>query len=466
MKRRNILMSGAAAIAAPLAGKLNIARADSAPDPNRLKQDLTPLGAEKAASQSGLVPAWTGGVTTPPAGWEPGMPPPDLFGDEQPLFTVTLANMAQYADMLPDGQIQMLKRYGNQGYKIVVYPSHRTAAAAQYVYDNTFQNVTRAQPVPEGITKGFTGAVNGPPFPILSEDPSIAGVQAMWNHLTRWSGEYTTEVNSLFVVGNGKRVLTNVAIQMVWYPYYDPNMTPDTYSGFYLKSYIQYIAPPNQQGGKFQVSYSSQPYRISDTSYQYLVGEGRVRQAPKAEYDTPNPHRDDLINYDETYNYLGAPDRYTWKLLGKKEMIVPYNQYKVVMAQPEEIHGDNFINPDLIRHEVHRCWVVEGRLAPGARMTDPFRRFYIDEDTWCAVMSDLYDDQGNYWRWAYNILQVHPDLPGTTASGEVHIDLQQQQYTTGFTLFNGVGPMKSGYSFAPTSHTLYDHQSMVNSGGL
>jgi hypothetical protein len=466
MKRRNVLAGGAALSAAQLLDKVSFAQTMQAADPRHLTQDLTPLGGQRAASASGLVPAWTGGVTAPPAGWSPGMPPPDLFADEAPLFTVTAQNMAQYAKMLSAGQILMLQRYGSNGFKMNVYPSHRTAAAPQYVYDNTALNVTRAQPVESGLDRGFTGAVGGTPFPILSDDPNVAGLQAIWNHELRFEGEYYATTRAAFAVGNGQRVLTSGFSAYNWSPYYDPKITPETYAGYYFRADLDFVAPPNIAGGKFQASYSSQPYRYSDSTYEYLTGLGRVRQLPKSEYDTPSGLANNIINYDELYIFGGPPDRYDWKLVGKEEMIVPYNIHKLMMAQPDEILQDNMLNSDLIRWEVHRCHVVEAHLKPGAREPSPFRRFYIDEDTWVILQGDLYDDQSNYWKWAMIFLQVHPDLPGTTYVGEWHFNFQSEQYLCNLQLYNGPGPLKAGLSYAPLSNSQFDPQSLVNSGGL
>ena len=72
---------------------------------------LTPVGAEKAGSADGLVPAWTGGITKGKDGWyyegklrvpfskfDPKKMGhrPDPFADDKILFTVNAQNMAQY----------------------------------------------------------------------------------------------------------------------------------------------------------------------------------------------------------------------------------------------------------------------------------------------------------------------------------------------------------------------------------
>ena len=39
---------------------------------HRLSEDLTPMGSERAGNAEGTIPEWTGGITTPPAGYSPG----------------------------------------------------------------------------------------------------------------------------------------------------------------------------------------------------------------------------------------------------------------------------------------------------------------------------------------------------------------------------------------------------------
>ncbi|PKL97980.1 MAG: DUF1329 domain-containing protein, partial [Gammaproteobacteria bacterium HGW-Gammaproteobacteria-7] len=61
----------------------------------RLGRDLTPVGAEKAGNADGTIPEWTGGITTPPAGYRVGMFHPDPFAADQIQFTITAQNYQQ-----------------------------------------------------------------------------------------------------------------------------------------------------------------------------------------------------------------------------------------------------------------------------------------------------------------------------------------------------------------------------------
>ena len=77
--------------------------------PEELKQldsTLTPMGAERAGSKDGDVPAWSGKwLGTPPqVKYQRGERYPDPYADEKPLFVITAQNMAQYAERLSDGE--------------------------------------------------------------------------------------------------------------------------------------------------------------------------------------------------------------------------------------------------------------------------------------------------------------------------------------------------------------------------
>ena len=81
--------------------------------------------------------------------------------------------------------------------------------------------------------------------------------------------------------------------------------------------------------------------------------------------------------------FNGAPDRYDWKLIGKKELYIPYNAYRLDSPQLKysDIIKPGHINRDLTRYELHRVWEVEATLKTGERHIYAKRHFFIDEDT-------------------------------------------------------------------------------------
>src|SRR5215813_13587289 len=99
----------------------------------KLGADLTPMGAEKAGNADGTIPEWTGGIKSPAdagvSNYKPGDFHPDPYASDKPLFTITAANMGQYAAKLTEGHKKLLQAYPD--YKMIVYPTHRSAAYPQ-----------------------------------------------------------------------------------------------------------------------------------------------------------------------------------------------------------------------------------------------------------------------------------------------------------------------------------------------
>ena len=179
----------------------------------RLKTTLTPLGAERGANKDGSIPAWDGGMTKAPAGFKAGDARPDPFPGEKPLYSISAKNMAQYESKLSDGVKALMKKYPD--FRIEVYPTHRTAAAPQWVYDNTFKNATRAKLVDNG--HGTEGAYGGTPFPIPKD-----GYEVFQNHRLAWTGTYIQAPVRVWVVtADGKRAMASGGTQSFRKQFYD-----------------------------------------------------------------------------------------------------------------------------------------------------------------------------------------------------------------------------------------------------
>ncbi len=396
---------------------------------NQLKTTLTPMGSEKEGNADGTIPPWTGGYTEIPAGWASPALMPDMFSSEHPILVINSGNMAQYADKLPESvKIYMQQR----GFSISVYPTHRTHNLPQWVYDFTYQNALNAQAAPGGPRLGFTNAYGGVPFPILDPDPSVAGAQVLQNHNSRWQGQHTRYNNSTYAMSQGQltMVLDDDFGQIV--PYYDPNGSVATFDGIYSKAFYNPIGPANQVGGNIIVYESTNSITFPDSGWELLTGQGRVRRIPQVQYDIPDSSVDGIVTYDESGAFLGAEDKFDWKLIGKKEIYVPYNNNRVNFMEISDYYP-HFINPAAVRWELHRCWVVEATLHPGERNILPHRRFYVDEDTWTVLVTDEYDSNGNFWRSTHLYNCVRPDLPGTVENSFCTLNIQDDSYITSFT---------------------------------
>jgi folylpolyglutamate synthase/dihydropteroate synthase len=135
-KTRLLLTASAVAVAFAATSAWAKVPADQAA---RLGKDLTPMGGEMAGTADGSVPAWTGGLTAPPAGVKfdaKTQNPPNPFPGDQPKFTVNAGNAGQYANQLLDGYKQLMKLYPS--YHMNVYQSRRTCSLP-----NTFMQRSR-----------------------------------------------------------------------------------------------------------------------------------------------------------------------------------------------------------------------------------------------------------------------------------------------------------------------------------
>ncbi|RIX49572.1 MAG: DUF1329 domain-containing protein [Rhodocyclales bacterium GT-UBC] len=376
----------------------------SADEAAKLKSDLTPFGAEKAGNKDGSIPAWNGGYTTPIAGDKPGGRRGDPFKAEKPLFSITAKNMAQYADKLSDGTKAMLKKYPDT-YHVDVYKTHRTAAAPQWVYDNTFKNATRAKMNGDLVE----GAYGGIPFPIPK-----TGAEVMWNHILRWRGtSWQFQISDYQLTADGKAVLTVDATGDQQMPYYFQDGSPEQFakSNEYWMVRLINSGPPIRAGeaitGREQIDGSK------SQAWVYLTGQRRVRKLPNPCCDTPAPVTAGVMSFDELETFTGRLDRFDWKLVGKQEMYIPYNGNKLLQPTTEaEVLDKHHLKSDLVRWELHRVWVVDATVRAGQRHQAAKSRYYCDEDTWICVLSDRWDAQGQLWKTVWSQTFVAPELPG------------------------------------------------------
>lgn len=391
-----------AALTALMAG-LSAAWAATPEEAARLKTELTPLGAERAGNKEGTIPPWTGGYTTPLPGFKNGGRRGDPFSGEKPILSITAANLAQHADKLTDGTLALLKKYP-QTFRVDVYKTHRTAAAPQWVYDNTFKNATNARLDGEVVK----GAFGGIPFPIPK-----SGREIVANNELHWRGEaWQTDFRGYLGTASGQRVLSVEGVGDFQMPYY-ANGAADKFDGTYWMIRLVNSGPPVRAG---EAITGRQNLDQDKTGiWVYLTGQRRVRKLPNACCDTPTPATSGVASFDEVDVLSGRTDRFDWKIVGKKEMYIPYNSNRMnVPLKDSDLLLANHLNPDHVRWELHRVWVLEASLKPGQRHQAPKSRYYVDEDTWVAVLADRWDGSGQLWKTLWSHPVVLPDLPATT----------------------------------------------------
>ncbi len=396
----------------------------SAEQARRLKKDLTPLGAQRAGNADGTIPAWQGGLTAAPEGltYDPasGDHLPNPFAKEKPLYTISAQNMDQYAHKLTPGQKALLKRYPDT-YKLQVYPTHRTAAAPQWVYDNTAENAVNAALTED--QEGVTGAYGGIPFPLARK-----GAEAIFNHCARWSGGDRVEfyLNEL-VQADGAHINCGGGKYTWDWPYYDKEGSAGTWNGWLGGLLIEYQTPARLKGEILLAQDPLDYTKKQRAAWQYIPGQRRIRRAPNIAYDTPG-YLGGLTTTDDDYMYTGAIDRYNWTLKGKQEMIIPYHDYDLESATLDQILSPGHINSKYVRWELHRIWIVEASLKKGCRHAYGKRVMHLDEDTWTNVLEDKYDTRGKLWRTAVGYSVMDWTVPVLFSTSRAYYDLQRSDY--------------------------------------
>jgi len=387
MKALKTFLAAAVAAASLLAAGAQAAI--SAADAAKLGgPDFTPLGAERKGNADGSIPAWDGGLQAPPANWKEGEKLVDPFSNDKPLFEINAKNVEQYKEKLSVGQLAMFKRYPD--YSMQVYQSRRTAAYPKNVYDEVKAGATASETVDDG--NGLKKLTSTTPFPMPK-----AGVEVIWNHVLRFRGNagMVRTYTQIPVQANGDFSPVVIEEKGSWGR---DMFGPDT---DVIITFIQKIlAPPRLEGDILLVHDTMNQTRKPRQAWLYNAGQRRVRKAPDVAYDGPGTASDGLRTNDDLDLFNGAPDRYTWELKGKKEMYIPYNAYRVMDGKLayKDIVKPGHLNQDYQRYELHRVWVVDAKLKPGARHIYARRTFYVDEDTWQISVVDHYDGRGELWK--------------------------------------------------------------------
>jgi hypothetical protein len=408
-----------------------------------LAPGLTPVGAEQAGNQAGTIPPWNGGITSVPDNYQKGRHETNPFSDDEPLFRIDSGNAAQYKEQLSAGQLALLAQYPDSWY-MNVYPSRRSASFPDFVYEAIAENATSAKLITQG-RGGVEGTRISSPFP----QPKT-GLEAIWNHNLRFRGLRVNRTEGAAAVTTRGRY-TLVRSRQDWgFPYSIPYATPftDRYPNVLLAVKSKVIQPALLSGDGTLVFETINQTEDPRKSWVYRRALRRVIRLPYFGYEIPMTNTDGLRTVDDFGLYNGSPDRYQWKLLGKKELYIPYNAHG--LHGPQVTHGDivrnGHINPAHARYELHRVWVVEATLLEGARHIYGRRVFYLDEDSWQIAVADSYNLEGELWRVNEAHAINYYTVPVLWTTLEVFHDLQQRRV-----LVNGLDNADQPYDFQTRS---------------
>lgn len=374
---------------------------------------LTPYGAERAGNKEGTIPAWDGKPVNTPI--DARGKRVDPYASDRPRLTITAANMAEHGDRLTDGTKALLAKV--PGFRLDVYPSRRSAVFPPALYEHVFKNATRAKTSNGGLT--VEGAYGGIPFPIPRN-----GHEAAWNHMLSFRGQHAAFVADKYMMtSGGEQVLTSRQRTGLLYPYYDFEGNPEQFAGEWARARIDVTEPPANAGqGLLSIEYVDAFGHPKD-GWQYLPGQRRVRKSPSIAYDSPDASTGGLANFDDVNLFIGAQDRYQMKLIGKQELFVPFNNNGLFAKPIKDVINKSTVNPDAVRWELHRVWVLEATLREGKRNVAAKRRLYLHEDTWQAVLADTWDSQGKLWKTGQAFTMVAGDQPLATTLSYAWFDL-------------------------------------------
>lgn len=428
----------------------------SADEAKQLGANLTLIGAEKAGNKDGSIPEYTGGLpntTNPPGFVKDSGKWPSPFRDEKPLFSITGQNAAKYADKLSEVTKELLKRYPS--FRLDVYPTHRTASFPKWYLDATLRNATEVKTASDGLV--IENMAAGLPFPIPK-----TGREAVWNHEMRWQGPgYENRVKQIYVDPNGNRVLGGEFVGSYNYPNQVPGLTPEQLKkngGWFYQAAYNFLSPVRVLGDGIITVDNIDPVTYPRKAYQYSASTRRVRLSPDIAYDTPVASIGGVAAYDEGNIFMGKMDRFDFKLIGKKELYIPYNLNDMEFYAPEDkLFTGKHINPDYMRWELHRVWVIEATVKPGLRHIYSKRIFYFDEDWSGGGTSDEYDGSGKLYKGIFATPAPAYDKQTTLSLGIVGYDLATGVYC--HSIWLGDRPGNIGYQkirdtpFPPYTYT-------------
>jgi hypothetical protein len=389
----------------------------AAPPPvPRLGEELTPFGAIRAGNRTRVIPPWTGGLTTPPKGYMPGRHSPDPYIEDGRWFTVGPADAERYKIRLSAGLQALLAKYPTT-FEVPLFPCRRSAAAPQRVYDACLENAGRATLGENGLV--LSGARVGVPFPIPAN-----GVQAMWNHLLRWRGTAMSHTSQT-ILPSGDGGLTERLYQEDFsFPY---AAGEDGKPTLYRRTSL---TPPDQVGTTLLTQATLNPIRSGFRAWLRSGERGRVVPAPDFLYDVADPATDGVCTADMFDMFSGPLDRFDFTLISRREMYVPYNAYRLNTPSlaPSEFLWYGHPNPQFLRYEMHRVWIVDARLKPNFQHKLPDRTYYLDEDSWQILMAEHYNGKGELQRYAEAHNVAHWQVPAFVPAAEFVYDLTADRY--------------------------------------
>lgn len=393
----------------------------------------TPIGAERRGNGND-IPEWRGGIRTTPKPERTSDPvkTPEAIAKDKPLFTITKDNVQQYREWLSAGHQRLFREH--KTYTMPVYPSRRAAAYPKRIYKRTRKNgrAARLESADE-----LTGAAIGFPFPYPLDLKSgkNPAEKIMWNHRLRYRGDTVYRRNDFVYKSSSGTAHESLTTETIMFFYANirhgsKHTKKEWHKPRLYRRMWSYLQNPVHSMRR-KVSMMDEPISFATTDRQLTEYHDRAPSSvPVPTFDTPVNGSFGLLFEDQIDMFNGSLSRFHWKLLGKREMLIPYNAYQALdrTLEYEQLMGPKHFNQTVTRYEKHRVWVIEATLRKDQKHTFARRIFYLDEDCWCVAMVDNYDHEGALHRFQEGHLVQFYDAAHMSASPQLIYDFKQGSY--------------------------------------
>ena len=405
-------------------GIINVSKSEAA---SLLGTQYTPMGAIKEGNADGSIPAWTGNMLGAPANIDhkPQAPHIDPYASEKPLYIIHAGNVSKYSAHLSEGQKALFGKYPDT-FVMPIYPSHRDGRYNKKIESRTAWNAAKTKLV-NGLD-GLNDYTGGAPFPF----PQNAA-EVLWNaRIIHPHQSIVGHLDDVAVYPNGNIQLRRQNLIMDFPFAHSDNLVGQVDEQISVNAALVHIIleEPKRQKGQMTIIHEAlDQVKNERKAWVYLTGPRRVRRAPMVGFDTPDGPGG-LVTVDDALGFNGAMVRFSWKLIGKKEIYIPYHNYKFDSPHIsyDTLLNKGHANPDYMRYEKHRVWVVEANLNEGSRHVYAKRRFYIDEDSWHLAIVESYDGRGDLWRVGLLNSIYDFSVEGFIARAQLFHDLQSGAY--------------------------------------
>lgn len=360
--------------------------------PEALGSKLTPLGGEIAASASGDIPAWTQ-PGQQDEGWSYGQVRGEhwKFKGDKPLYSIDANNLAQHSSKLSPDRSSCSRGFPAIAWMCIrpVGPVALGLRGREHPAERWFRQARCCRP------RSGRGSRSGHPVP-HAEYRCRGDVEHEDALPRRWRRNSPDHFRNFSTQrGEWLRQSTDTFFFTPWGK--KGSALFSSVGRLENATFFNYLEPAALAG---QSAVQTAVAGEQATTFYYFPGQRRVRRMPSYSYDAPQIGLDNQYTVDEANVFFGTMDRFDWKLIGKQELLVPYNDFGAydTGAKVETFAGNDSIAPQSRRYELHRVWVVEANVRQGMRHQAPKRMFYIDEDSWNPLLAVDYDKQGQIWK--------------------------------------------------------------------